>query len=494
MNWLYLITYWSYHTTGLIINVDGLAYLLKALEIAKGNFTPMTTHAIGWPLITAPLFYFFGSNSLFVNMVYAQLLNASLGILALLPVYWLARQFLDKNYSLLAVGLTGVSFWWAFSSFGFFAEPIFTIFLLLTLFFLTKSQTNGLRSILLASALASLAYWTKPQGILLLAVAVLIIFFYHKPRFSAYALAAVAVFFIIAAPMLYQRYLYFGSPFYYGENSKYFVDTYEQLWGAAFPDVSFWEYLKTHSITDYLNRFLVYGLGSLIFSLLAITLPYNLFAAWAVANNFKKYLPLILTTAVWLIALTPIYAVYFTPRHLFPLIPLIAILSSGGLSELNIKNKWVMNLVVIGTALALSIAGIIYPQYYFIKKRPYAMVKFSRWAAQNLRGKIAVGLGGDFIMSNLPDAIVGGRGLFNIKAPDTGIELVYPGYFENPVKLKQWLKKNNVNYLILDRDYEPRIRNPLKIYRGKKLPAGFQLIFSDFDSSSSWQVEVYKVN
>ena len=91
--------YYRHSTTGVVIGVvDGLAYLLKSLEIGAGNFMPIRTHGMGLSLLTAPIFKLLGSSSIFVNMVYAHFINIFISSLCIFPLYFIAKRiFSDKK-------------------------------------------------------------------------------------------------------------------------------------------------------------------------------------------------------------------------------------------------------------------------------------------------------------------------------------------------------------------------------------------------------------
>ncbi|MFH1758977.1 MAG: hypothetical protein ABH822_00235 [Patescibacteria group bacterium] len=582
--------YYRFHSTGLVFTVDSFAYLVKAREILASNLAPMRTHAIGWPLFVAPFLYFFRNHSIFEQMVYAQFFNSFLGALAVFPTHLLARQFLSKNWSLLAAFFTASSFWFVYSSSEFFAEPLFMIFLLLVLYFLVRHRRHselceesihhrrhfdpvekshqpsnipsigiprlaslarndgGARFVILASMCAAFAYWLKPQGILLLIIVILsiwlarlshseqseesnrhseaepknltkqhsnilqnvrMLFSKNKTDSSltlrmtvkqlvtghwSLVILTIMIFIIVSSPFLVQRYHHFGSPFFYGENSNYWADSYDQLWTPTpqpvIPDaigdpesITFLSYLQSHSPLEITDRFLFHGLGALVFTLLVLSLPLTIFFLWGVARcclapgiaqSSKKTWPLLTTITVFLLALSPIYAIYFTPRYLFPFIPIVMIFSVIGLRDVALslrasnsergnlfrhfdrrspeateaekshqldnihnteiprlrsdhgrssaRNDWRGKLLVLISCflfLVFLIAGFIYPQYYFLAKRSDHALEFGRWVAQNIRGKIAIALNQDFIMMNLPNPRVASAGLFDFYATRT---------------------------------------------------------------------------
>jgi hypothetical protein len=75
---------------------------------------------------------------------------------------------------------------------------------------------------------------------------------------------------------------------------------------------------------------------------------------------------------------------------------------------------------------------------------------WGKWVAQNIRGKIAITEGGDLIMVNLPDTKVGGVGQYERYAPESGLSIVRPGYFENLSSAMEWYKEIGVTHLAVE--------------------------------------------
>lgn len=435
-------------------------------------------------------------------MFYGQLLNILLGALAIIPTYLIARQFLNRSYSLLTSILLALSFWQLYSSLEFFSEPIFTLFLLTAIYFAIKSKDQP-NFIFISAAAAGFSYWIRPNGIFLLLI---IAFSYwllrrhveSKRVLLATVLTSVLLFFIIAAPPLYQRYLIFGSPFFYGENSNYFVENYSQLWTPNQPSVALADYLKNHTIYEIISRFIIHGGGGLVFSLVILNLPLSLFTIWGliISLNKKKRWPLIFTIIIFIGGLTPLYAVYFTPRYLFPLLPLTAIFTVLGIKNF-LKNQTHRSLIIALIILlqaSFFIVGFFYPQYYFLTKRSDEAVAFGRWAAQNLQGRAAIALDQDFIMMNLSDTTISQKGLFDLESPRSKLSLIYPGHFTDIKKLTKWLQSNKIDYLILSGDNSDRINQQPKIYTRRPLPSNYKKIYHNYDNQSSWAVDIYKIN
>ena len=497
----YLAFISHYSPGALLIRVDGYIYMLKSLEMLQGNWLPMRTHASGWPFLLMPFFYLIQQKSIFEMMIYSHFLSVVISSLTIIPLYLVSKEiFKDKKAVFTTLIIFTCFFWAIYGSLGLFTEPIFGLLLLFIIYCLLKYRHNP-RYLIAASILAGISYWIRPNGIFVLLIILLTLWLLRKKvsHFQYHHLSQViSIFFITALPFLYQRYLHFGSPFYYGENSKYFVDKYHQLWGAAYPDISFFEYLSSHSLVEIFNRFVIFGFGSLTFSALALTLPFSIFFVWGVMRFLKdsRFTSLLVTLGIWIISFTPIYAVYFTPRHLFSVLPITAILITAGILSLirYIRYQNLVLLAIATTGLCFISVSYFYPQYYFLEKTPREALTMSRWIAENVRGKIAMAASSDIVMMHLPDTTVAELGLFDLKAPQTGLQIVYPGKINDVDQLTIWLKDNGVDYLVVDRDHMPRIKPQLKISTIKILPSYYEKIYHDYSVESSWETEIYKLN
>lgn len=487
----------------LVLREDAYVYLLKSLEITKGNFVPILTHAIGWPLFMSPFFYLFGSTSIFQNMIYARIISDFVGALSIFPLAYIGKKLLDKRGLISLLILFAFSSHLIISSTSALTEPLFTFLLLISVYFIIKARENQ-NYILVASLFGALAYYVRPNGILVLLIILLSFFLLRKeiPKFSyKYLIYIILVFFIVSAPFLYQRYTYFGSPFFYGENSKYFVDTYQQVWSNNIPVPSLMDYLSTHTFTDYFNKFVIHGFFKIIFDYVyfGVISPLLLFFflyGILMYFNDKKFLPLIVVFFIWIVGFTPAWDIFGTPRHLYPTIPFILIFSTAAINDIFKNNKY-RNILLSSFLIVFILFSLITPivSWYKSSQSPiYDGLEWGRWAAQNIKGKIAIIEGGDLIMMHLPDTKVSGVGQMDLYAPKSNLSIVRPGYFENLSSAMEWFKEIGVTHLALD-DLNINRRPYLKeIYSGEGIPLYLTEIYSNYNTDSKWKMRIYYIN
>lgn len=495
----------------IVLREDAYVYLLKSLEITKGNFVPIQTQAIGWSLFMAPFFYFFGSTSIFQNMIYAEIISNFVGALSIFPLAYIGKKLLDKRSLIFLLILFAFSSQLIISSTSALTEPLFTFLLLMSVYFIIKARENQ-NYILMASLFGAFAYYVRPNGILILIVILLSFFLLRKanPKFSyKHIIYIIMIFFIVSAPFLYQRYTYFGSPFFYGENSKYFVDTYQQVWSDNVPVPSLMDYLSTHTFTDYFNKFVIHGFFKIIFDYVhgygfyvyGVISPLLLFFfLYGVVRYFndKRFIPLTIVFLVWVIGLIPIWDIFGTSRHLYATIPFVLIFSTVAINEV-FKNDKYRNVLLSLFLIIFILFSLITPvgQWYSATAHQSSIndgLEWGRWAAQNIKGKIAIIEGGDLVMMHLPDTQVSGVGQLDLYAPKSNLSVVRPGYFENLSSAMEWFKEIGVTHLALD-DKNINRRPYLKeIYSGKEIPAYLTEVYSNYNTDSKWKMRIYRIN
>lgn len=488
----------------IVLREDAYVYLLKSLEITKGNFNPILTHLIGWSLFMAPFFYLFGSTSIFQNMIYARIISDFVGALSIFPLAYIGKELLDDKRSLIFLLILFVfSSQLIMSSTSAMTEPLFTFLLLMSVYFIIKARENQ-NYILIASLFGAFAYYVRPNGIFVLLIILFSFFLLRReiPKFSyKYIIYITVIFFAISAPFLYQRYTHFGSAFFYGENSKYFVDTYQQVWSNNVPVPSLMDYLSTHTFTDYIDKFIIRGFFKIIFYYVyfGVISPLLLFFfLYGILRYFndKKFLPLIVTFFIWIIGLTPVWDIYGTPRHLYPTIPFVLIFSTVAVNEV-FKNNRYRNILLSLFLIVFILFSLIIPVRHWYKSPQSSVhdgLEWGRWAAQNIKGKIAIIEGGDLIMMHLPDTMVSGVGQLGLYAPTSNLSVVSPGYFENLSSAMEWFKEIGVTHLALDDNNINRRSYLREIYSGKEIPSYLIEVYSNYDTDSKWKMRIYYIN
>ena len=448
-----------------VLREDAYYFLLKGFEITEGNWTPMHSHSIGWSIVLAVFLKVFGIRSIFNGMILSRVLSILVMGLSIFPFSSLANKLTDKKSSIVAVFAFALSpvlvrtGGWEYSG---YSEPLFILLVISTMDYLADSD-NKPRSIIIATILASLLYYVRPNGIFMLGIIFLYLIWllwYKKVNLNwSFLLLVPFLFFLVSLPHLYTRYKAYGSAFDFGKNSQYFADSYAQSSSNNTSTPSIISYLGTHSIDDYFRKFIYHGLfriANQFYSLLGEVWIFLFFFGtvnYLILDRFSKFDLLFILFFVFVAGLTPIFQVYGIPRHLYVLLPFTFIISSKFLIDLlgatnrnNILVLLFILLLLVGIPLKLNLSIANGTNI----TTPKVQDKWATWVASKLRGNLAIIEGGDLIEMILTDSKIGSKNLLKLSAEQLGIATFRPGVYNNLEEAMQDFKKMPVNYLMLD--------------------------------------------
>jgi hypothetical protein len=481
---------------------DPYAYLVKSLEITNGDFAPIQTHALGWPLLMSFFFLLFKSQSIFQNMFYTRIISDVFGALSIFPLAYIGKQLFDKRILFVLLILFCFSSSLIISATSAYTESLFIFLFLITLCFIFKTLEKQ-KYILFAACSGAIAYYVRPNGFLVLLIILISFLLMRKqiPNFKyTYFIYLILIFGAISAPFLYQRYLYFGSPFSYGENSKYFIDSPLKVWSYNIPIPTFWEYIKTHTVVDYFNKFIIFGFFKIIFrfvyNLISPLLLLFFFYGIIRYSGNRKFIPITIGLVIWSIAYIPVIHTHGSPRQLFPTIPFILIFSTIGLYDILSTPKYKNTLIAlfIGFYVLFSLIIPVREKVNAAKDPIHDGLIWSKWIAEHVQGKIAVMEGRDLIMLQLPNTRVGGLKNLMRDAPISKISALPPGYFTDLDSAMKWFNLVGITHLVID-DKILEKRSYLKqIYATPEPPPYLTEIYSNVNSSSKWKIRVYSID
>lgn len=516
----------------MILNADAYNYLLKSLEIVQSNFIPVLDRPDGWSFVMAPFFYLFKSASIFQNMAYTRIISNIFGALAIFPLAYLGKKLLNKrSLFVLLILFTFSSRLIRHSTTG-LTESLFIFLLITTVFFIVKTTENK-NYILVAALFGALAYYVRTNGLLFLFVILFSLFILRKqiPKFNYKSVIyIILVFFLVSSPFLYQRHIYFGSPFTYGPVSNYFADDYQKVWSPNLPSVSLTDYLSTHTFNDYIQRFVVNGFFKVIYNFIGAISSQFLFLIPLLKNHIsyaviylfaalisltlailllltfleglkscfknKKFIPLTVVFIFWIITLSIIYNTHYASRYLDVIIPLILIFNSAGIIII-LRNNRYKNLILALFLIGFIIFSLITPIGFLYlnqeeKNAAQDGLGWGKWASENIKGKIAIVGSGELIMMHLPDTMIAGVSQPDLYAPISNLSITTPCYFENLSAAMEWFQKTNITHLAID-EYSTDKRPYFKetIYKNRKY---IQEIYSNYNTSSKWKMRIYYLN
>lgn len=506
----YTIAFGIWHLIGFPFQrYDPYIYTLKGLEIASGDFSPIRTHAIGWPLALGALFSFVRASSIFENLALSSLFAVFLNAACVLPFLYLAWKVAPTaRAATIAAGFFIFAFNLILPENDSIAmsEPLFLLLFLSSLAFLHAARQ---RPVFLnaSAAAAAAAYWVRPNGILLLPIILAIYCLWSGNRAQTYArmVAAALLFAALSLPFLYQRQSYFGSAFDYRENSRFFAETYTDAWGAAIAPQSFGMYLSTRTPEDLFRKFGIGGIGLVAVAFFVYLLPHiagMAFQASAPDTDRRRLWPLWIACGIWAVGLIPVFHIYYNPRHILPLIPPMLIVSAIGFDALigtRPRGNGLAGAVVAMQALSLIIYAAV---YIFVSQDKYVAMRdgfaWARELAPRLTGTVAMGNGSDILMMMRPDTRIGGRGMMDMVASASRAAVVYPGKFNSLPELMPWLEESGVSHIVLDdmvkRQFLFAPDKYLSIYTGTDFPYYLREEYSNYDTNSQWKVRSFRID
>ena len=468
-----------------VLRDDALNYLLKAREITRGDWEPVHTHFIGWPMFLSVFVGALRVDSVFSGMVLSRLISIALTGLLVVPVALVAERVFDRRAGLFAVAATALSSPLVRMGPSSYAEPLFLPLTLLSLYFLIPNdrETDGQaadppepaggraafgayltpRNVLIAAALGSLTWYVRANGVFLLVVGMGAVAFWTRGRLRWILLAALpAVFVTVSLPHLVPRALRYGSPFDYGENSKLFVDSYQQVFSPNVPVPSAAEYFRTHSFSEIFDKFVTRGLWKQLRALAGMVAPLWMVCAIlgalsALVRRHRPSLAVVMCIGVFMAGFTAVFDVFGTARHLLVLLPLLFVLGGGFLSQLFSPRllalgrlSWLGWAVLAGIALwSLATAPLYRLPRGIDLSEPVVRDEWAHWGAQNLTGIIAIVEGDVLLDLCLPEPLPAAR---RREHESFALSFERPGYFTSLEDAYADFLARGYAYLFLDSD------------------------------------------
>lgn len=474
-----------------IIREDALSYLSKAEEILQGNFTPLLEWGIGLSIWESIFIRLLGSGELLKDISIVKALSAITGTLLFIPIALISKRLFNRNVMLISLILFTFQPWLITNAASAYSEPLFTFILLTTFYFLLRSTDNK-NYLLIASILASLSYWVRPNGILLLPIILIYAILIRKdiPKWkNRYIAYMVLVFIIVSFPHLGLRWLEYGSPIYYGANSHYFAESYELAWSPDYKGQNIFRFLAVHSPIYILKRELI-GLVKTLNAVISVMLiPTVGFAIIGLFYTFKRKCCFIhVTYAIWILIFSWIYFLFRTPRLFIPLVPLAIILAAFTIVKVSkqTKHKSLTIFIILIYLVAMSGAQLVSFNKNLHQKAEIRGdgMEWAWWISTNIEPEqsIAIREGGDLIELCTPN-----------------ISTKFIPLYDNLSVTMTALQAENTNYLVIgdgggespDWERRPVLKD---VYFGEYCPEYLKLVYSNTDSDSNWKVQIYSIN
>lgn len=354
---------------------DTFGYVLRGFSHINGDFSEPPRKTLGWSIALSPFLRVIDSDRFLDYVNIARILSLSISTISIYPMYLLGRRFADEKYSLVGAFLFAIEPHLNHNAGLGLAEPLFILAMILSTYFIINKDT---KLSYLSFFLAGIMWWIRFNGIVMLLILSIILFlnFKRSPRTFATFLVCISIFFIVASPMLLQRYAQYGDPLYFSQSDVIYSGEFVTVVAENTKDVDYsaLDYIDEHGLTQFILKFVVSGLYNLadqtvkmLFPYLIVLLPIGIFFSFRAFDQNPKYV-----RANWVIILITLasfvsyFAVIQERRLIFHLIPFFVIFSiipiqrliEYGLSTFSLtqRQKNYSLLLVLGVAFLLAVS------------------------------------------------------------------------------------------------------------------------------------------
>ena len=383
---------------------DPLAYGLAAISHTNGDFSQSSHRGIGWSVFVSIFYSFINSDNFLVYSNTIKILSLSIASSTIFLVYLLGRKFFSQKYSLVVATLFAFEPHLNYNSGFGLSEPLYHLAIIGAFYFIINKNT---KFIILSLLLVGAVWWIRFNGIIFLAV-LLIIYFATKrnsPNFYRNLFLGILIFLALVSPMLSQRSDQFGDPTYFAYSQYIFTGSFEKAISIEYENTvtSAVDYIDENGFFSFIQTFIINGIYNILYVIWKISFPYLfILLPFGIIFSFKAFDQEKKTIfANWLFIILSLGSLIITfslipeKRYLFYIYPFLIILcvipiqrvTEYGLSTFSFtkKQKNVFLVLVLITVLALSIWFTLrYDQPDpILENEKY---RFSEYAIKNFNG------------------------------------------------------------------------------------------------------------
>ena len=224
---------------------------------------------------------------------------------------------------------------------------------------------------------------------------------------------------------------------------------------------SLWEYLTTHGMADYIDKFVVGGVfkvaGKFALYLGPLWAPLLLTltivrCAFSRDDRWRLRIPLLLVLFP-LAGFVPVFDIFDSVRYFAPIAPFALLLSIATLMRLIGKEKFsgLMAVAFLLVLIAQPVLEVSQGSLQLMKltvARPQVQDEWAHWAAQNLSGSIAIVEGGDLI--TLSELAAKGGNAEHLSSLGVGRETFRPSDYSSLAIAYQDFRERRVDYVLID--------------------------------------------
>ena len=453
---------------------DAFVFLLYALEF-QNSLDYIGGQYFMWSGLLAIFFIPFHFDNYDGYFTVLEIVSISISTLSGIVLYFIAKKIIHKKFALLATAFFVLEPNIIENSIFGVTEPLFILIGLCSFYFAIQKNTKLL---LLSFIFAGLAFDTRPNGIILLIIALSSIYFQKqsKKQFLKLGSIGILLFLIAISPVLIDN---LGNVGYIG-----LLDSETRKNTPSF------ELVSGYSDNIYVTAFITD-----IVHIFRISVPYLiLFAPIGFFLSLKRLdLPIkliIITILSSIIIAIPQYTVSVEFRNLFFITPFLALFSALGI-EYFVENKKAKNLLII-----FLVIGLLVTSYNFLREMqpdPELILEkemFGKFVVTSLKGNIS-GEDWIFIEQNMKWISVG-----IVDEIQNPLYFVKPNYvIHNADDLVEFIKDRKIDYLIISAEEGNRFKIFPDIYfNEEKYPYMENIFNSDEHDYKKYRNKIFKIN
>jgi len=446
---------------------DAFVFLTNALSM-QDSLQNIQMNYFLWPGILAIIFTPFHFEDYEGYFTVLESFSILLSASSAFVVYLIAKEVMSKKIALIAMVFFAVEpNIVEYSIFG-TTESLFILFGLITFYF--TIQKND-KLFLLAFIFAGLSFDARPNGVILLLIPFIALFFrkYSRKQILKFSAIGITLILITILPLILDTQRTVSNLNLLSEQEEIHPSVYHGAVNVGDP---------------YLNSAL-----TILLHLFRISVPYlGIFAFFGFIVSIAKInwrIGLaIITVLLSLIIAIPQYTYSVEIKNLYFIIPFFALFSGIGIDYI-INEKKFKNILLISLILGLSLTS-----FYFLQERQpdpdYLLEKerIGKYITNNLEGTVT-GANWNFIFHNINKSA--GNLIFD---KETEIKLITPSFIiESEYELIKYLIENEINYLVISDEPDKRFLIFSEMYFNE---TDYEYLSKIFDSDNH-DYEKYRV-
>ena len=331
---------------------DNWLYVLRGISFSNGFYAESPIKPSGFPLILSSLFSIIQPNDFIDYVNVSRIFNIIISSLTIFPLYFLARNFFNKKFSLL------LPFFFAFQPQLNFnvglgiTEPLFIFLVILSFSFLLKKESKY--GMYFSFLLIGMLFWVRFTGLLFVLPIIICHLIFHRDLKTLFLCSIVLL--LIISPILVLRYEQFGNPLHFDSLTS---ESNNERRDNFIPS-ELNEYWFTLTIKNFFTAF-----GTMALPYLILLFPLGLITYKYISPQNKKFF--ISTLIFFTLTLIPLFFqfyMYTSARVLYHLYPFMMIFAIFCIivfydKKFNFLNHQTKNILIILLVCLIPVSSLL---------------------------------------------------------------------------------------------------------------------------------------